>query len=78
MIFVNHSWFFPALVPAEMPIGLSHKELDFCWCDPIIEVDENGREGFPTHFALRASYGFPMRSLERESPRKGISRVPVA
>lgn len=43
-MFVNQSWFFPALIAAEMPIGLSHIDADFCWCDPIIEVDENGRE----------------------------------
>jgi len=43
-MFVNQSWFFPALIAAEMPIGLSHIDTDFCWCDPIIEVDENGRE----------------------------------
>lgn len=30
--------------PVEMPIGLNHIESDFCWCDPIVEADENGRE----------------------------------
>ena len=43
MTFENHTWFYPA-VAAELPIGLSHLESDFCWCDPIIEVDENGQE----------------------------------
>jgi hypothetical protein len=27
-----------------MPVGLSHLNSDFCWCDPVIEVDENGKE----------------------------------
>jgi hypothetical protein len=27
-----------------MPIGLKHLESDFCWCDPVIEVDEYGTE----------------------------------
>ena len=30
--------------PAEMPIGLVHFDSDFCWCDPIVEVDEHGRD----------------------------------
>jgi hypothetical protein len=25
-----------------MPIELNHLDSDFCWCDPIVEVDENG------------------------------------
>jgi hypothetical protein len=43
-MFANQSWFFPAIVAAEMPAGLSHIDSEFCWCDPIVEVDENGRE----------------------------------
>ena len=31
-----------ALVPVEMPVGLTHLDSDLCWCDPIVEVDENG------------------------------------
>jgi hypothetical protein len=44
VMFVNPIWFYPALAPAEMPIGLSHLDSDSCWCDPIVEVDENGQE----------------------------------
>ena len=44
MLFVNAAWFVPLLVPVEMPIGLQHLDSDFCWCDPIIEVDERGQE----------------------------------
>jgi len=28
----------PALVPVEMPVGLTHLDSDLCWCDPIVEV----------------------------------------
>jgi hypothetical protein len=30
------------LVPVEMPVGLTHLDSDLCWCDPIVEADENG------------------------------------
>src|SRR6266478_4336469 len=33
---------FPALVPVEMPVGLTHLDSDLCWCDPIVELDEDG------------------------------------
>ena len=33
----------PALVPVEMPVVLTHLDSDLCWCDPIVEVDEDGR-----------------------------------
>jgi hypothetical protein len=39
----------PALTPAEMPVGLIHLDSDFCWCDPLIEVDENGRQIVVVH-----------------------------
>jgi len=44
VLFVNPTWFVPAVAPVEMPIGLSHLDSDFCWCDPIIKVDDNGEE----------------------------------
>ena len=40
----NHNWLYRAAVPVEIPIGLIHVDSDFCWCDPIIELDENGQE----------------------------------
>jgi hypothetical protein len=36
--------FYPTVVPAALPIGLKHLDSDFCWCDPIIEVNDNGQE----------------------------------
>ena len=44
MMFENRTWFLPAIAPVDMPIGLNHLDSDFCWCDPIIELDENGTE----------------------------------
>ena len=44
MITENGKDFFPGAVPVEMPVGLTHLDSDFCWCDPIIELDESGRE----------------------------------
>jgi hypothetical protein len=44
MMFVNHTWFAPAVAPVEMPVGLKHLDSDFCWCDPTVEVDDEGRE----------------------------------
>jgi len=44
VLFVNPTWFLPAVAPVELPIGLNHLDSDFCWCDPIIEVDGNGQE----------------------------------
>lgn len=28
----------------EIPIGLTHIDSDFCWCDPIAEIDEAGQD----------------------------------
>jgi len=44
VLFVNPTWFLPAVVPVEMPTGLNHLDSDFCWCDPIIQIDGNGQE----------------------------------
>jgi len=43
-MFVNQTWFYPAIAPVEMPIGLNHLDSGFCWSDPIVEVDDNGQE----------------------------------
>jgi hypothetical protein len=44
MLFENRTWFLPGSAPVDMPIGLNHLDSDFCWCDPIVEVDENGKQ----------------------------------
>jgi len=31
---------YPALLPVEMPVGLTHLDADLCWRVPIVEVDE--------------------------------------
>jgi hypothetical protein len=43
VLFVNPTWFLPAVAPVELPMRLNHLDSDFCWCDPIIEVMETGR-----------------------------------
>jgi len=44
VIIENRAWFYPAAVPVGMPVGLKHLESDLCWCDPVVEMDENGKE----------------------------------
>jgi hypothetical protein len=44
VLFFNPSWFYPAVTPVQMPVGLKHLESDFCWCDPVLEMDENGHQ----------------------------------
>jgi hypothetical protein len=44
MMFENRTRFLPAIAPVDTPIGLNHLDSDFCWCDPIVELDENGTE----------------------------------
>jgi hypothetical protein len=34
----------PDMVPVEMPIGLKHMDCAWCWCEPVIEVDDEGDE----------------------------------
>jgi len=44
-MFENQTWFYPtAAAAALLPIGLNHLDSDFCWCDPVAEVDEDGHE----------------------------------
>lgn len=43
-MFVNSTWFYPAAAPMEMPIGLSHVDSGSCWCDPIVQDDDDGQE----------------------------------
>jgi hypothetical protein len=42
--FINRTWFVPATVPVELPVGLKHSDSEFCWCDPFVEVIESGRK----------------------------------
>jgi hypothetical protein len=41
---VNRTWFYPAVVPVELPVGLYHLDSDLCWCDPIIKADGSDAE----------------------------------
>ena len=44
MLLINPRLFLAPVAPVEMPIGLNHLDSEFCWCDPIVEMDDNGRE----------------------------------
>jgi hypothetical protein len=44
VMFVNSTWFYPAVAAVEMPIGLNHVDSGSCWCDPIVEDDDDGQE----------------------------------
>ena len=44
MLFANQTWFYPAAIPVDMSIGLKHLDSEWGWCDPVIEMDENGGE----------------------------------
>ena len=43
-MFVNSTWFYPVVVPSERPVGFEHLDSNFGWCDPIVELDDNGQE----------------------------------
>jgi len=43
-MFVNVVWPYSVVVPSEFPVGLQHLDSHACWCDPIIEVDDDGEE----------------------------------
>lgn len=39
----NRTWSIPTM-PARQAKGLSHLDSEFCWCDPMVQVDEHGEE----------------------------------
>ncbi len=39
-MFVDRTWIAPAVAAVEMPVGLTHIDSNFCWCDPIVETNE--------------------------------------
>ena len=41
-MFENLPWFSPAAAPAPLPLGLKHLDSDLCWCDPVVEIDDDG------------------------------------
>lgn len=43
-VFVDRTWFFHAVMPVEMPVGLKHFNSEFCWCEPLIELDDDDHE----------------------------------
>ncbi len=43
-MFTDRTWYAEATVPLELPIGLKHLDSYDCWCDPIIDVGDDGKE----------------------------------
>ena len=43
-MFLNQRCGMPNLIETESENRLAHVESQLCWCDPIIEIDEYGRE----------------------------------
>jgi hypothetical protein len=44
MMLQRWPWIIPAAVPVEMPVGLKHVDSASCWCEPMIEVDDEGEK----------------------------------
>lgn len=36
-------WLASQMAPVEIPIGLSRIDSEFCWRDPLVELDEGGQ-----------------------------------
>jgi hypothetical protein len=48
-MFINWIGASPPMIMADAPIGIAHINSEFCWCDPIVESDEDGRETIVHH-----------------------------
>lgn len=44
VIYENRTWFYPMAPPVRLPVGMVHLDSAFCWCDPLVEVDDEGNE----------------------------------
>jgi hypothetical protein len=43
-MFLHWSLISPSVLAEEMPVGLQHLDSESCWCDPLIESDENAEK----------------------------------
>jgi hypothetical protein len=43
-MFTNRTRNLPEMPANQTPIGPSHIDSDFCWCEPVVETDEDGEE----------------------------------
>ena len=41
---VQWPWMTLPEISGKAVLGVRHIESEFCWCDPIIEIDEGGEE----------------------------------
>jgi hypothetical protein len=43
-MFENLGWFAPAERNGSKAVELKHEDSQFCWCEPVVEVDDDGGE----------------------------------
>lgn len=43
-MFENLGWFVPTARNGVQPVELKHMDSQFCWCEPVVEVDDDGDE----------------------------------
>ncbi len=43
-MFGNRTWHVPTAAAIPQPVRLSHIDSELCWCEPMIETDEDGHE----------------------------------
>jgi hypothetical protein len=44
VMFENRTWFYAAATgPVQLPFGMRHIDSSFCWCDPLLELDDDGK-----------------------------------
>ena len=41
---VTRRWILPGETPVRRPLSLSHIASESCWCEPIVELDEDGEQ----------------------------------
>ena len=41
-MFENLGWFVPAERGGSKAVDLKHVDSQLCWCEPIVELDDNG------------------------------------
>lgn len=43
-MFTNRTWTVPSAPAIHQSVELTHVDSNFCWCEPVVEVDERGQE----------------------------------
>ena len=56
-----------------MPVGLTHLDSELCWCDPIVEVDEDGEHTL-LHRQVTTEFQVVVSLKQRFAKNRKISR----